>query len=164
MPLPVIVLNPRDDPAFAALVGACMDAGVTSASAMQDELRQRYPDAVVRERGLSHEPTVWYVYRDGAWTPTGTPLPPHGDGSAGDDLRAIAEDLAADAEVFDDIEITKAGLDIDDPRSLELAGQAIDLVREMAAKAEVEERLLRERLDAGGEAADADGDATDPDR
>ena len=37
---------------------------------LQAALRDRYPRAVVRSRDLSGETTsVWYVYRDGRWSP-----------------------------------------------------------------------------------------------
>ena len=37
---------------------------------LQTGLRAEFPDAVVRRRELSSESTeVWYVYRDGRWTP-----------------------------------------------------------------------------------------------
>lgn len=156
MHLPFIVLNPRDDPHFAALVGAYLDAGITRVDVMQRRLRERYPDAVVRERGLSHEPAVWYVYRDGTWVPTGTAsAPAAGDGPTGDDVRATAEDLVATAGSFDDIEAEKADLDVDDPRALELAEHAAGLAREMAVKAGVEEQLIRDRQDGGVPAGDA---------
>jgi hypothetical protein len=37
---------------------------------LQSRLRERHPAATVHVRLLSSEPsTVWYVYRDGRWTP-----------------------------------------------------------------------------------------------
>lgn len=61
-----------------------------------------------------------------------------------DDVRSTAEDLVAKADEFDTIEAQKARLDASDPRTLELAEQATRLAREMAAKAEMEEQLIRE--------------------
>ncbi len=40
---------------------------------LEDRLRRLFPKVVVRERGLSGEPSRWYVYRDGIWTPDETP-------------------------------------------------------------------------------------------
>jgi len=38
--------------------------------ALEQRLRERYPKATVHVRSLSNEPSiVWYVYRDGHWTP-----------------------------------------------------------------------------------------------
>ena len=70
MALPFIVLNPRDDPRFARVARRLLDSGVATVDAMQRRLRESYPGSVVRERGLSHEPAVWYVYRDGHWVPS----------------------------------------------------------------------------------------------
>ncbi|HJP88367.1 MAG TPA: hypothetical protein VJ850_04970 [Candidatus Limnocylindrales bacterium] len=38
-----------------------------SPGAFEHRLRQTYPRALVRERGLAGEVPSWYVYRDGAW-------------------------------------------------------------------------------------------------
>jgi hypothetical protein len=60
-------VNPPDDPVFAALVLA-VGPGCGDPVQLRDALRDRYPDVVVRERGLAGELTeLWYVYRDGAW-------------------------------------------------------------------------------------------------
>jgi DNA-binding transcriptional LysR family regulator len=67
---PVLVLNPRMDRQFVAAADGIVDDGVVAAGELQARLRLRWPDAVVRPRGLSGEqPTMWYVYRDGRWTP-----------------------------------------------------------------------------------------------
>lgn len=67
---PILILNPRSDAQFVALVSELMADPVGEPSALQEGLRARFPDAVVRRRELSSEPTeVWYVYRDGRWTP-----------------------------------------------------------------------------------------------
>ena len=67
---PILILNPRSDAQFVALVSELMAAPVSEPSGLQAGLRVRFPDAVVRRRELSSEPTeVWYVYRDGRWTP-----------------------------------------------------------------------------------------------
>ena len=63
---------PPDAASFAELV----DASAEIASApheLEALLRQTFPHAVVRSRGLSGESVeVWYVYRDGVWVPPGT--------------------------------------------------------------------------------------------
>jgi hypothetical protein len=67
---PILILNPRSDAQFVALVSELMADLIDQPSALQESLRARFPDAVVRRRELSSEPTeVWYVYRDGRWTP-----------------------------------------------------------------------------------------------
>jgi hypothetical protein len=72
-------LNPRSDERFVRTVEAVI-AGVTGAAQLQERLRETYPDAVVRERGLQGDPeTAWYVYRDGRWVPDeGGDRPPDG--------------------------------------------------------------------------------------
>lgn len=50
-----------------------LDTGDGDPHAMQRRLRAAYPAAVVRPRELSSEAAViWYVYRDGRWTPAET--------------------------------------------------------------------------------------------
>ncbi len=67
---PILILNPRSDAQFVALVSELMTDPIDQPSALEARLRARFPDAVVRRRELSSEPTeVWYVYRDGRWTP-----------------------------------------------------------------------------------------------
>ena len=61
-----------------------------------------------------------------------------------DDVRATADSLVADADRLDDVEATKAQLDVQDPRLPALAAEATRLTREMAIKARIEERLIRE--------------------
>ncbi len=67
---PVIVLNPRSDVAFVAFAEECVKAGADRPMALQEQLRERYPRAVVRERNLHGEAPTWYVYREGAWIPS----------------------------------------------------------------------------------------------
>lgn len=68
---PVLILNPRDDPAFMGFAQSLVEAGAAEADELQRLLRARYPRATVRPRELSSEPTsVWYVYRDGHWVPS----------------------------------------------------------------------------------------------
>jgi hypothetical protein len=68
---PALHLNPSDDQAFAAVVGRLLAAGLHDAPAFERRLRESYPFALVRPRDLAHEPFVlWYVYRDGRWTPS----------------------------------------------------------------------------------------------
>ena len=75
MPLPrrslmptALVLNPRSDAAFVAFAEAALASGLTTPEQFQERLRERYPQAVVRQRELASEPfTIWYCYRDGRW-------------------------------------------------------------------------------------------------
>ena len=69
---PILVVNPRTDASFVEFVREQLDSRPNDNPAtLQDRLRERYPEAVVRARALSNEPsTVWYVYRDGHWTPS----------------------------------------------------------------------------------------------
>ena len=65
-----MILNPRSDPRFVELVSELTADAVGEPEALQAGLRAVFPDAVVRRRELSSESTeVWYVYRDGRWTP-----------------------------------------------------------------------------------------------
>ncbi len=67
---PTVVINPLDDHAFAAFVRSVLPEAGMSPEWLQRALSQRYPHAVVHRRELSSEPIeVWYVYRDGRWTP-----------------------------------------------------------------------------------------------
>ena len=67
---PIVILNPRSDARFVDLVSELMADAVGEPERLQAGLRAEFPDAVVRRRELSSEPTdVWYVYRDGHWTP-----------------------------------------------------------------------------------------------
>src|SRR5690349_1596733 len=72
-PVPCVTI-PSDDPAFGEHVRRLSerfpDAG---AAELEVRLRQLFPRAAVRARGLSSEPEVWYVYRDGAWRPPSGP-------------------------------------------------------------------------------------------
>ena len=64
-------VNPRDDVTFVALVDR-LAAATDDAEVLEAQLRETYPDALVRTRGLSGEAIeVWYVYRDGIWVPIG---------------------------------------------------------------------------------------------
>jgi len=68
---PVLVVNPRTDASFVDFVheqaGDLPDADPAS---LEQRLRERHPAATVHARALAGEPTtVWYVYRDGHWTP-----------------------------------------------------------------------------------------------
>jgi hypothetical protein len=65
---PVIVANPADDGTFRSLIDSMLLSGASSPEALEELLRTRYPNSVVRPRGLAGERTeVWYVYRDGHW-------------------------------------------------------------------------------------------------
>jgi hypothetical protein len=65
---PMLILNPRADPAFVARAQALAAGGARTPEQLQAAMRADYPLAVVRERGLSTEVgSAWYVYRDGHW-------------------------------------------------------------------------------------------------
>ncbi len=67
-----LIVNPRDDAAFVDYVETA-DDGTGSPAELQSRLRERYPEAVVRARDLDGElHKIWYVYRDGHWTPSPT--------------------------------------------------------------------------------------------
>jgi hypothetical protein len=67
---PLLIINPRSDGPFAELVAELTAGQATDPAGLQAGLRARYPEAIVRRRELSSESTdVWYVYRDGRWTP-----------------------------------------------------------------------------------------------
>jgi hypothetical protein len=65
---PVLIINPIGDDEFAGFVRKhARDA--STPDELQSRLRERYPQAVVRQRDLSDERvSIWYVYRDGYWT------------------------------------------------------------------------------------------------
>ncbi len=68
---PMLILSPPDDQAFVAEAQSAVEVGMTPAQ-LELILRAQYPNAVVRERELIGERfEIWYVYRDGHWTPTG---------------------------------------------------------------------------------------------
>jgi hypothetical protein len=67
----VLIVNPSNDAAFARHANELLDEGADTPARLQRRLRAQYPRAVVRARELSSEPNVvWYVYRDGTWTPS----------------------------------------------------------------------------------------------
>lgn len=64
---PMLVLNPPDDRDFEAFVTSLFGTGQQSEQ-LEQELRARYPRAIVRPRDLAGERVqIWYVYRDGHW-------------------------------------------------------------------------------------------------
>jgi hypothetical protein len=68
------------------------------------------------------------------------------------DLRATAEDIAADAARLAAIEEEKAGLGSDDPRLLELSAEGEAIARRLMPKTAAETQLAAEALatDASG--------------
>ncbi len=67
-----LVLNPPEDEAFGSFARALVENGGVAPLELQDRLRDRYPQAIVRPRELAGEQAhVWYVYRDGHWIRTG---------------------------------------------------------------------------------------------
>lgn len=64
---PVLVINPRSDEGFVTHVYALANTTALP-EALEELVRERYPRAVVRRRGLDGERReVWYVYREGHW-------------------------------------------------------------------------------------------------
>ena len=59
-----------------------------------------------------------------------------------EDLQAISEDVAADAEQLADVERAKAKLDPDHPGTAELADHAEKLANNIADKARAERKLV----------------------
>ena len=96
---------------------------------------------------------MWYAYaRQGTCRMRGLRL--EGDVTdAIDDLRATADDLAADATRLRDIERQKATMAPDDPALVPLAAEAERLSQAMAAKASAEHELAREVADDEGGSA-----------
>ena len=67
---PLLIVNPRSDDRFVERVNELIAEAGTDPSALQARLRAAYPKAIVRRRELSSESTeMWYVYRDGRWSP-----------------------------------------------------------------------------------------------
>jgi len=67
---PTLILNPRQDAEFVALVTGLVDSGAWTAERLQAALRERYPQVKVHRRDLSGEfQVVLYVYREGRWIP-----------------------------------------------------------------------------------------------
>jgi hypothetical protein len=65
---PRLVINPRQDAGFVEACSVAMEAAPAVPRALQEALRDEYPQATVEPRALSGESLrVWYVYRDGHW-------------------------------------------------------------------------------------------------
>jgi PAS domain-containing protein len=62
-----LVTIPSSDHAFKAHVEGLARDAAQGPAGLERRLRRIFPRVVVRERELSSEPTVWYVYRDGRW-------------------------------------------------------------------------------------------------
>ena len=69
------------------------------------------------------------------------------------DLRATAEDIAADAARLTAIEEEKARLGSDDPRLLELSAEGEAIARRLVPKTAAESELAEEALATDGPAA-----------
>ena len=69
--MPILIINPTTDAAFVRCVET-LATDATEPESLQSALREYYPHAVVRDRGLSSEREAWYVYRDGRWTSEGS--------------------------------------------------------------------------------------------
>ena len=67
-PRPTLVLNPADDDEFRASAERMIEDGIGAPADLQEQLRRRWPAALVRPRELAGEHgEIWYVYRDGHW-------------------------------------------------------------------------------------------------
>jgi hypothetical protein len=67
---PVLIVNPRSDVRFVQFVAERTADSGADAAHLEASLRSKFPEAVVRRRELSSESTeMWYVYRDGRWSP-----------------------------------------------------------------------------------------------
>jgi PAS domain-containing protein len=64
---PSLVTIPSSDVAFGTHVRRIIGTGEASAQDLERRLRRVFPRVIVRERSLSGEAPVWYVYRDGRW-------------------------------------------------------------------------------------------------
>jgi hypothetical protein len=65
---PTLVLNPPDDEDFRSSAERLVESGIVEPTELQESLRLRWPNAVVRRRELAGERVqIWYVYRDGHW-------------------------------------------------------------------------------------------------
>ena len=63
---------------------------------------------------------------------------------AEDDLRAVAESIAKDADRLKAVELAKVELAVDDPALVDLAEEGAQLIEEIAAKGPQQEALIRE--------------------
>jgi hypothetical protein len=85
---PTLVINPHDDEIFATYAEVLVEHGADSMDDLERRLRLIYPRATVHARELSAEPfAIWYVYRDGHWTPS---RPPSRTGEGTSDARSGA--------------------------------------------------------------------------
>ena len=67
---PLLIVNPRSDVRFVQLVAELTADAAIDLVDLQSRLRATFPQAIVRRRELSSESTeMWYVYRDGRWSP-----------------------------------------------------------------------------------------------
>ena len=65
-----------------------------------------------------------------------------------EDIKALSQDLVADAERIAEIEEEKTRLDANDPRMLKLAKETVRLAAEMQPKAAAEVELAEEAASA----------------
>jgi hypothetical protein len=66
---PRLIAIPSSDRGFKEHVEKIAVHGMPGPESLERRLRRMFPRVVVRERSLSGEPSVWYVYRDGGWRP-----------------------------------------------------------------------------------------------
>jgi hypothetical protein len=67
-----LVISPAVDREFAEFAEEQLRSGSGGVTGFAARLRARYPEATVHPRELSGELPIWYTYRDGYWTPSGT--------------------------------------------------------------------------------------------
>ena len=104
---------PSSDLAFAKFVETTVaQSGPALPAEIQARLRRLFPRVVVRERTLSGEAPIWYVYRDGGWRPSSL-----GPWWSEPDLPRV--EVSQDGWVSDanPAAIGLLGLDEDDPTS-----------------------------------------------
>ena len=67
-----------------------------------------------------------------------------------EDLRATTESIVHDAQRLREIELEKAGLDVDDPRLLDLSEEGRRLGERLARSTRAEEQLAQLAVDEDG--------------
>ena len=74
-----------------------------------------------------------------------------------DALQATTEDLIADAQELQALELQKASMAPDDPRQDALAAEAVELVRDMVPKAAAQREIV-----GGPDGGEGDADEGEP--
>jgi PAS domain S-box-containing protein len=141
---------PRSDQAFARAAQR-LAATVDSPSELEGRLRAVYPRTVVRERALSGEPPILYIYRDGRYEPEIADRWWEGTGvaTAVIDLRTgtITEASAEWAAILGDSVDRLAGRPYTDFLVPEAAETALEIINALRASGEVTSEMLMRRAD-----------------